>query len=322
LFRRRRHTRASEPSRARKDTEPSALLSCLVLSSKAARTADSTFWRKEISMNRLALLVASVVLAGCAAQASTVWVAPPPPPPPPPPPATVDVEAEPATAEIVAPPPEETAEPEELIATSEPPEMVYEEEDDAPSPGMVWIHGYWQWTGNDWAWFYGGWRSAPEGRVYVEPYYERVDDHVVYVRGYWGLRGAEPRYYGGDRIVFAVAVRPDGYRRGEHVPVPRSGGLPPGQRAGHYGPRPAGAKKRPLPVASAPRRPLSHGDAEHAGGAHDEHHGEHPEQVRSEPARAEPVHAEPERAHEPGPRAEPRPAPKPQPKPVSHPRKK
>ena len=139
-----------------------------------------------------------------------------------------------------------------------------------PGDGMVWVGGYWQWTGSDWAWYYGGWYPAPEGRVYVEPYYEHNDGHVVYVSGYWGMRGAEPRYYGGDGIVFNVAVRPEGYVRGQHTFVARSVGLPPGKR-GHYGPKPTGAvRRRPLPTATAPRRALAratpHGEAGGAGG--------------------------------------------------------
>jgi hypothetical protein len=181
----------------------------------------------------------------------------PQPPPPPAAQAQIDV--------TVAPAPE--TEPEELVATSEPPELVYEEQTDSPNPGYVWIGGYWQWSGNDWVWYYGGWHPAPEGRVYVSPYYEHVNGHVVYVRGYWGARGEEPRYYGGDRIVFAAAVRPAGYVRGQHTFVARSAGLPPGRR-GHYGPKPAGViKKRPLPTASAPRTPVVREEgrgAEHA----------------------------------------------------------
>jgi hypothetical protein len=273
-------------------------------------------------MNRLALFAVSAILSGCTAHASAVWVAPPPPPPPPPASATVEVTAQPATAEVyVSPPPEETSEPEEVVATSEPPEMVYEEQDDMPTPGMVWVHGYWQWTGNDWAWFYGGWNTAPEGRIYFDPYYERVDDHVVYVRGYWGARGAEPRYYGGDRIVFTAAVRPDGYRRGEHIAIARSSGLPPGQR-GHYGPKPAGVKRRALPTATAPRGPLPHAEARGEAGRAEPGHTEpgHAEANHT----TESVHAEPE-AHpktETGPRPEARPAPKAQPKPVVKPRNK
>lgn len=211
-------------------------------------------------MKRLALVALSTVFCGCAAHATATWVEPSArvtvvaPPPPPPPGVVVEAQVQPASVEVdVAPAPEATAEPEELIATSEPPELVYEEQTDMPGPGVFWVPGYWQWTGSDWGWYYGAWAPAPAGRVYIEPYYEHVNGHVVFVRGYWGAQGEAPRYYGGDRITFTAAVRPANYQRGVRVAVPRSAGLPPGQR-GHYGPKPTGVfKKRPLPTASAPR---------------------------------------------------------------------
>jgi hypothetical protein len=202
----------------------------------------------------LSTLLGSSLLAGCAAQADVNASVNAPPPPPPPQvqvEGQVDVQAEPTD---VAPAPEATDEPEELVATSEPPEPIYEEQDDGGGPGMVWVGGYWEWTGNDWVWFYGRWAPAPEGRIYIEPYYEHVDGHVVYVRGYWGVEGRPPRYYGGERIVFTAAVRPEGYVRGQHVAVAASVGLAPGARAGHYGPAPAGATARALPAATAPRK--------------------------------------------------------------------
>jgi hypothetical protein len=260
-------------------------------------------------MKRVALFALCALLGGCAAQADATYSpatpqSPPPPPPPPPSSAAADDSSASSTVEVdVAPAPE--TEPEELVATSEPPEPVYEEQGDAPGSDVVWVGGYWQWTGSDWGWYYGGWYPAPEGRIYVEPYYEHVDGHVVYVRGYWGARGEEPRYYGGDRIVFRAAVRPEGYVRGAHVVVARSGGLPPGRR-GSYGPRPAGARKRPLPRASAPRRALSHGSPNREQGHGEAAHGDqgHGEAGHTEPGHAEPGH-EPEHAQPGGARPEP-----------------
>src|ERR1700722_5283157 len=88
--------------------------------------------------------------------AARVDVAPPPPPP------SVSVEAQAGadvqaggTAEVDVAPAPETSDPEELVAPSEAPEMVYEEQTDAPNPGLFWVGGYWQWTGADWSWYYG-----------------------------------------------------------------------------------------------------------------------------------------------------------------------
>ena len=143
------------------------------------------------------------------------------------------------------------ADPEEIVATTEPPEPIYEERLDVPGPGYFWVGGSWGWTGADWAWAPGRWLLAPEGRVYIEPYYERVGPNVVYVRGYWGAPGAPHRYYGGERIRFAEVPRPADYRRGEPPRFERRPGAPPGARpAGFYerGNGPA----RPLPHATWP----------------------------------------------------------------------
>ena len=144
-----------------------------------------------------------------------------------------------------------SADPEEVTATTEPPDPIYEEQATMPGPGYVWVGGYWGWTGSDWGWYSGRWLTAPEGRVYVEPYYERVGTNVVFVRGYWGLRDAPRRSYGGERIRFAAAVRPADYRRGESARFERRGGSPPGTRPAGFYERATG-QARPLPRATTP----------------------------------------------------------------------
>jgi hypothetical protein len=148
----------------------------------------------------------------------------------------------------VAAPEITVADPEEVTVTTEPPEPIYEEPTDLPGPGYVWVGGSWGWTGRDWGWYPGRWLMAPEGRVYVEPYYERVGPNVVYVRGYWGRPDAPHRSYGGERIRFAPVSRPVDYRRGEPPRFERRPGAPPGMRpAGFY--EHASGPVRPLPVA-------------------------------------------------------------------------
>jgi hypothetical protein len=206
----------------------------------------------------------------------------------------------------VTPPEVTIAEPEEVAATTEPPEPVYEEAPVAPAPGYVWVAGNWAWTGGDWAWYPGRWLVAPAGRVYVEPYYERIGGRVVYVHGYWGYPGAVHRSYGGDRIVFAAPPRPPEYRRGEYVRVERRPGAPPGARpAGFY--QHATGPVRPMPRNSWPARAPE--PAREVGPARVEAHGE----VRG-PARVEPVREAP-RAQPPAAQA-PRAAPAPQPHPA------
>jgi hypothetical protein len=164
-------------------------------------------------------------------------------------------DATPASADVsvgVEVAPEITvAEPEEVTVTTEPPDPVYEERLDMPGPGYVWVGGSWAWTGAEWGWYPGRWLMAPEGRLYIEPYYERVGPNVVFVRGYWGRPDAPRRYYGGERIRFAEAVRPVDYRRGEPPHFERRAGVAIGTRpAGFYehGTGPV----RPLPRAAGP----------------------------------------------------------------------
>src|ERR1700678_1354945 len=138
-------------------------------------------------MKRLGwVVVVPMVAIGCG---GTIVVRNPPPPPPPvltvsvgtepppdpaPPPApdapaaSVDVEVDPIPA----------GGPEEVQATSEPPDPVYEEQTDSPTPGYVWVGGYWGWNGTDWGWNWGRWAEPVAGQFYIAPYYERVGDHV------------------------------------------------------------------------------------------------------------------------------------------------
>ncbi len=193
-------------------------------------------------MKRLSLLVLGSALSACGGVVHIRAEAPPPPPV-----ATVAVQAD-----VEPPPPEVTAgDPEEVTATTEPPDPVYEERPAPPSPGYVWVGGNWAWTGSDWAWGPGRWMAPPEGRVYVEPYYERVGSNVVYVRGYWGRPGAPRPNYGGQRLVFAHPVRPANYRPGEPPHIERSRGAPPGSRPPTAYVRTTGTV-RPLPHATVP----------------------------------------------------------------------
>jgi|HubBroStandDraft_1064217.scaffolds.fasta_scaffold02449_15 hypothetical protein len=202
-------------------------------------------------MKRLALMVIPALVSACGVQVRAVV--------PPPPVVTVDVGAQPPPPEPVAAgatvnveiEPIPQGEPEEVQATTEPPDPVYEEQTDSPTVGYVWVGGYWGWNGVDWGWSWGRWAEPPEGQVYIEPYYERVGDRVVYVQGSWGARDAPRRSYGGDRIQFRAAARPANYHRGEHVAVEHRAGPPPGKRPGGAYVKATGTV-RPLPKATAP----------------------------------------------------------------------
>jgi hypothetical protein len=146
-----------------------------------------------------------------------------------------------------------TSDPEELVASSEPPDPIYEEPTDPTADDDVWIPGYWHWAGADWTWVDGTWRLPPLGMSYVEPYYERVGARVVYVGGYWGSPAIARRSYGGDRIHFVPAVRPNDYHPAPHVVIHHAG-LRPGQRVGGGYVHASGAVHE-LPAASKSRRP-------------------------------------------------------------------
>jgi hypothetical protein len=210
-------------------------------------------------MKRLALLMlAGSTLMGCVDDGYVrVEAAPPPPPQPVVVSATVstDVPA-PPTGRVEAPAPpvvEATDDPEEVTAVTEPPDPLYEEPDDMPGPGYVWIGGYWGWTGADWAWSPGHYMVAPAGRVYVAPYYERVNGQVVFVRGFWGPPGYAYRTYGGDRITFEAVPRPVGWHRGYYDNYHSMPGERPGARPARFYAHASGTF-RPVPRATAPYR--------------------------------------------------------------------
>jgi hypothetical protein len=131
----------------------------------------------------------------------------------------------------------------------------------------------------DWGWHWGRWTPAPAGRVYVEPYYERVGGRVVYVRGYWGPPNAPRRSYGGERIRFATPVRPANYHRGEHVVVEHRAGPVPGHRPGGMYEHATGTV-RPIPHETMPqhRTALTHEAAGPRREGHEDerHHGPEP----------------------------------------------
>ncbi|HEY3352246.1 MAG TPA: YXWGXW repeat-containing protein, partial [Polyangia bacterium] len=223
------------------------------------------------SLGKLALGIALASLVGCF---TTVDQGPPPAAPPPPAAEPVQFEPAPATAEIPELP---TADPGEIMATSEPPEPVYEEQTPPPAPDHVWVPGYWDWTGAQWSWVYGGWRPPMVGYTYVAPYYEVVNGQVVYVRGYWNAGPPVVRAYGGVRISFVAAPRPVGYRPGVRVVVRPTAGV-------RVGVRPASVYVKVGPATRTPQpRPA----------------------VRPAPAH----HAAPPPAHHAAPAAHPAPAP-------------
>ena len=54
-----------------------------------------------------------------------------------------------------------------------------------PSPGAVWIEGYWHWTGMQYAWIPGHWEAAPPGAAWAAPKYVTVNGAYYYEAGTW-----------------------------------------------------------------------------------------------------------------------------------------
>jgi hypothetical protein len=56
----------------------------------------------------------------------------------------------------------------------------------APGPGYVWVSGFWDLRGGNWAWVGGRWAIPPRPRaVWVADRWERNGAHWRYYRGHW-----------------------------------------------------------------------------------------------------------------------------------------
>jgi hypothetical protein len=116
-----------------------------------------------------------------------------------------------------------------------PPEPLYEEVTVSPGYGYVWIDGYWNWNGYDWAWSTGRWVRERSGYIYVAPYYDHVGGRYVYRGGYWSRRDRAPRHWvvrerrDGRPAVYVPTVRDHRARR-YHEPYRRGPGYRPAPR--------------------------------------------------------------------------------------------
>jgi hypothetical protein len=54
-----------------------------------------------------------------------------------------------------------------------------------PSPGHIWITGYWKWTGINYEWADGRWIKAKPGKVWEPGVWEQVGNHWVWKPGQW-----------------------------------------------------------------------------------------------------------------------------------------
>jgi hypothetical protein len=74
-----------------------------------------------------------------------------------------------------------------VVVTQAPPAAPVEVVTVAPSPGLVWVGGYWGWSGSRYVWVSGGWHHPPRaGAAWVGGSWARrpAGGHV-WVSGHW-----------------------------------------------------------------------------------------------------------------------------------------
>ena len=78
------------------------------------------------------------------------------------------------------------------VITVAPPAARFERRGPPPAPGTVWITGFWQWNGTQYAWTPGRWEAPQQpGATWVAPRWQRRGRNWVFVNGEWrGGRGA------------------------------------------------------------------------------------------------------------------------------------
>ena len=91
-------------------------------------------------------------------------------------------------ATVVVPPPRG------VVVSGPPPAPIYEERS-ATTAGQVavlWVTGYWHWTGLQYTWIPGHWEARRPGAVWQAPRYVRSDGVYVYQPGGWRTGGEPP----------------------------------------------------------------------------------------------------------------------------------
>lgn len=82
-------------------------------------------------------------------------------------------ESEARTDIVVAAPPSPPSRPAEVITTQ-------------PSTEMIWVAGFWRYTGREYLWVPGRWEiPPPQCSGFVAPHWQRQGGNYTYVQGYW-----------------------------------------------------------------------------------------------------------------------------------------
>jgi hypothetical protein len=72
-----------------------------------------------------------------------------------------------------------------VAVTGPPPDPMQESRPPPIRPRVVWIPGYWHWTGMQYAWIPGHWEDAPVGARWRAPRYLLRDGVYYYEPGSW-----------------------------------------------------------------------------------------------------------------------------------------
>jgi hypothetical protein len=76
--------------------------------------------------------------------------------------------------------------PDYVIVGEAPPALIVEQRSSPPSGDYIWIDGYWDWNGRQYAWLGGHWDRPPhEHYIWVAPRYESYQQGYRYTRGQW-----------------------------------------------------------------------------------------------------------------------------------------
>lgn len=72
-----------------------------------------------------------------------------------------------------------------VYAAAPPPPPLPEVESGPPNTEMVWVPGYWHWTGVRYVWVPGHWEAPRPDHVWEPPTYSFTGDRWVYRPGRW-----------------------------------------------------------------------------------------------------------------------------------------
>ncbi|MDP9003039.1 MAG: hypothetical protein M3O46_23355 [Myxococcota bacterium] len=72
-----------------------------------------------------------------------------------------------------------------VIVSAPPPELMRETPSAPSRPRVIWIPGYWHWTGMQYTWIPGHWEDGPAGLHWRAPRYLLRDGVYYYEPGGW-----------------------------------------------------------------------------------------------------------------------------------------